>query len=151
LVGGIIAPGGETTGFALQVGALDADTSAVKNAAAFANQPCVIAGTVSVLNYPIRKNVLTIEAREISATPAKLSRTGLESSAFLSGTLETGIDRPGGDGPSSGLTGVAPEVDVKGVKYQGYLNKQVTATGVFEEVSYVERGRQFVFKIVELA
>jgi hypothetical protein len=151
LVGGIVAPGGETTGFAIQVGALDANTSAVRNAAAFANQPCVIAGTIAVLNYPVRKNVLTIEAREISATPAKLSRAGLESSAFLSGTLKTELKRPGGDGPTSELTGVAPEVDVKEVEYQPFLNRVVTATGVFEEVKYVERGLQFVLRIVELA
>jgi hypothetical protein len=150
LVGGIVGPGGETTGFAIQVGQLDANTSAVKDAAEFANLPCVIAGSISVLNDPARKNVLTIEAVEIQAIPSKLSRKALEAPAFLSGTLTVGIKRPGGDGPSSELTGVAPEADVSGVAYQNFLNRQVNATGVFEEVNYVERGRQFVFKILEL-
>jgi hypothetical protein len=151
LVGGVVGPGGETTGFVIDVGSLDVDASGVVGASAFAGKACVVAGDFEERTFPLRGRVRILRAREVAASASGLSRNGLHSTVLLSGILDVDVLRPGGEGPGAELTNVAPEVDVKGLSYAALVGKQVSAAGVFELVRYVTRGLQPVFKVSELA
>jgi hypothetical protein len=151
LLSGIVAPGGETTGFALKIGNVDCDTSGAKNASEFLNKPCVIAGEVREETYPTRGKVETMIARFIAADAQALPRAALAEHAFLGGTLGKVAARPGGEGPSGELTNVQAEVDVTSVPYQSFVGKVVAATGTFEAKNYPERKLVMIFKVSHLA
>jgi hypothetical protein len=152
LVGGVLGPGGETTGYVLNVADLDVDSTGVSNASAFDGKPCLVAGDFEERTFPLRGRVRILRAREIASSASGLSRNGLRASVYLAGTLQTGVLRPGGEGPGSELTGIAPEVDLKAIASPGSLvGKVVTATGTFEAVQYVTRGLTFVFKVSDLS
>jgi hypothetical protein len=157
LIGGIIGNPGETTGFILAMGNLDLDASAVHNIPDLNKKRVLVAGDLEERTYPLRGRVRILRAREIveEVTPGRpnidaLSRNGLRSSVFFSGTLHTPILRPGSEGPGSELFGITPEIDVSGVKTDGLIRKAVMATGRFELAHYTERGTQFVFKATAL-
>jgi hypothetical protein len=150
LLSGIVGTGGETTGFALQIGSIDCNTTHVKDAAEFVGRPCTVAGVVKEETYPTRGKVQTMVARFIAANAQALSRAALAEPAFLTGTLGT-VDRIGGEGPSGELTGVQPDVDVSAVAYAPFVGKVVAATGKFEEKNYPLRKLVMTFKPSHLA
>jgi hypothetical protein len=150
LIGGIVGPGDETTGYILKMADVDADMSGLAAAAEFSGKPCMVAGTIEERKFPVRGRVRVLRATQVAASAAALSRQTLRASVFLSGVLRTGVIRPGGEGPSAELASVAPEVDVSAVARGDLVSRFVAARGSFELVDYVTRGLQFVFKVSEL-
>jgi hypothetical protein len=151
LVDGIVGIGGETTGFEIQIGSVDVDASKVKNAGAFTGKTCLAAGLLEIKNYPVRHDVETLVAAALASNLKDLPKETLRtSSAFLTGTFQMPVARPGGDGPDAQLSDVSPEVDVSAVNATPFVGKLVAATGKFEIVSYPTRGQVFVFKATGL-
>jgi hypothetical protein len=150
LRGGIVGPGAETTGYVIEMPEMDVDLSGVRGDLPKNGTECTIAGDIVERNYPVRRRVRTLHAREIVVTPAQLSRNGARGPVILQGTLRTGIIRPGGEGPSASLVGAAPGADLSHVQPGNFLNKQVRATGSFVARHYTLLGLRYVFAVTAL-
>ncbi|HEY4241578.1 MAG TPA: hypothetical protein VGM88_17270 [Kofleriaceae bacterium] len=149
LRGGILGPGGETTGWILELPDLDVDMSGIKEPPKMGGS-ITIAGELQTRSYPVRGRVTTLHATAIAASPAQLSKAGARASIILQGTLATGVIRPGSEGPPYSLTGAAPQIDVSHVKADPDRDKVVRASGSFAAKHYVTIGLRYIFEATAL-
>jgi hypothetical protein len=75
LRGGVVAPGGEHTGYALEV---EVDMSAVQNAEELAGEHVAITGEVVIVDYPERGKVLIFRATSAAAIEEELEEEETE-------------------------------------------------------------------------
>jgi hypothetical protein len=126
----VFGPGGETTGYVIQLPPLDVDLH--KHVVTAGEK--TVAGEFVERHWPLRGTVRVLRVTEIADAPSHLSRAGMAASVILSGTIRTGVIKPGGETTGAELVGASPDVDLSkldNVKIENPDGKQCAVTGHF--------------------
>jgi hypothetical protein len=145
LIGGIVGPGGETTGYELQLPDIDLDFGGIERPALVSGEAYLVTGDFQDRWYPLRGRTKVLRVKALLKGPLFVPRARLRDSVFLQGTVIANVIRPGGETTGTVLSGASPQVKLSSADDSQLVNKDVRTRGRFELVSYPLVGPQFVF------
>lgn len=148
LKSGILGPGGETTGYELDIQQIPLDTSQVSGLKKLAGHVVLVQGHFETKSSPIfgpQQWLRVVDIRPVGSVPKSPKDT-----VILTGTLTGPLLSPGGSGPTYKLSNIHVETDVSHTSnVKQYVGQNVIATGQFYYKRYVLK-RTYIFLALEM-